>query len=101
HPPCRPLHPPARHGDRRRRVVSVEGLPPRKPGADADARRRRISPSLPPARPPEALRPHPLWRLPRVAVPHPRAAAVSPGAWPRPTPTCRTPPRPTTTHGEG
>ena len=56
----------------------------------ADARRRRISPSLPPARPPEALRPHPLFRLPRVAVPHPRATPVSPGACRRPNATGRT-----------
>ena len=41
---------------------------------DADARRRRVSPALPPARPAEALRPHPLLRLPRVAVPHPRTS---------------------------
>src|SRR4030095_11720261 len=28
HPPCRHLQPPARHGDPRRPVVSVDGLPP-------------------------------------------------------------------------
>ncbi len=98
HPSCRHLQPPARHGDPRRRVVSVEGLPPREPGADADARRRRISPSLPPARPPEALRPHPLFRLPRVAAPHPRATPVSPGACRRPNATGRTARRRTTTN---
>ena len=43
--------------------------------AHADARRRRIPPPLPAARPTEALRPHPLFWLARASVPHPRARA--------------------------
>ena len=47
--------------------------------ADAHARRRRVSPPLLAARPTEALRPHPLLRLPRVAVSDPATRTVSPG----------------------
>jgi tetratricopeptide (TPR) repeat protein len=51
----------------------------REPDAHADARRRRIPPALPPARPPETLRPHPLRRPARASVPHRRSRDVSHG----------------------
>src|SRR5262245_37312866 len=76
-PTRRDLESPARRRDRGHRRLSLEGLPARQPGADAHARRRRVSPPFPPARPPEALRPHPLLRLPCLAVPYPAARAVS------------------------
>ena len=96
HPPRRHLQSPARRRHRRHRLVSVEGLSARQSDAHADARRRRISPALPPARPAEALRPHPLLRLPRLALPHPRARPVSSGPRRRATAASRTaasPPR--------
>ncbi len=49
------------------RLVSVEGLSPRQSDAHAHARRRRVSSPLSPPRPAEALRPHPVLRLPRFA----------------------------------
>ena len=78
------LEPPARQRHRRDRLVSLEGLPTRQSDADAHARRRRVSPPLLAPRLTEALRPDSLFRLPRVAVPHPRAPPVSPGACRRP-----------------
>ena len=54
--------------DRRRRVLSVEGLSPRQSSADAHARGGGVSPPLPPPCPPEALRPHSLLRRPRVTL---------------------------------
>ena len=86
HPPRRHLESPARRRDRRHRLLSLEGLSARQSGADAHARRRRVSPPLSAARPAEALRPYPLFRLPRLALPHPRARPVSSGARPSPHP---------------
>ena len=60
-------------------VVSLEGLSPREPDPHAHPRRRRIPPTLSAARPAEALCPDSLLRLPRAAVSHPRAGAVSAG----------------------
>ena len=68
HPPRRHLESPARRRDRRHRRLSVEGLSTREPDPHAHARGRRIPAPLSPPHPPEALRPHPLLRLPRVAL---------------------------------
>ena len=75
HPPRRHLQPPARRRDRRHRLVSVEGLSARESDPHAHARRRRVSPTLSPARAAEALRPHPLLRLPRLTL-------LGPAGWP-------------------
>ena len=81
HPPRRHLQSPARRRHRRHRLVSVEGLSAREPDAHADARRRRIPPPLPPPRPPETLRPHPLLRPARAAVPHPTISRRVARSW--------------------
>jgi integrase/recombinase XerD len=79
HPPRRHLQSPTRRRHRRHGLVSVEGLSPREPDAHADARRRRIPPAFPSARPPETLRPYPLFRPARASVPHRRSRDVSHG----------------------
>src|SRR5206468_12407725 len=79
HPPRCHLQSPARRRHGRHGFVSVEGLSAREPDSHADARRRRIPPALPPARPAETLRPHPLLRPARGPVPHPRSGDESHG----------------------
>ena len=85
HPPRRHLQSPARRRHRRHRLVSVEGLSAREPDPHADPRRRRIPPPLSPARAPEALRPHPLFRLPRprAVAPASSLSVVRPSPSPR------------------
>jgi DNA-binding transcriptional ArsR family regulator len=51
----------------------------RGPGAHAHDRVRGVSPSLPPPRPPDALRAHSLLRLPRVPLPNGAAPAMPSG----------------------
>ena len=79
------------------RLVSVEGLSPRQSDPHAHARRRRVSSTLSPPRAAEALRPHPVLRLPRFAHADPRAGSLSPGARGRPTTAGRTACDPTST----
>src|SRR4029453_2721945 len=79
HAPRRHLQSPARRRHGRHGLVSVEGLSAREPNSQADARRRRVPPALPPARPPETLRPHPVLRPAGASVPHRRSRDVSHG----------------------
>src|SRR4029077_1622839 len=60
-------------------LVSVEGLSTREPDAHADARRRRIPPAFPLARPPATLRSHPLLRPAGASMPHRRSRDLSHG----------------------
>src|SRR4029453_12809751 len=84
HAPRRHLQSPARRRHERHGLVSVEGLSAREPDSHADARCRRIPPALPPARPAETLRPHPLLRSASAPVPQPRSCDVSHGLGGRP-----------------
>src|SRR5262249_33973190 len=77
HPSRRDLQSPARRRHRPCGLVSLEGLSAWEPVAHADARRRRISPALPPACPAEALRPYPLLRPARASMSHRRSRDVS------------------------
>src|SRR5262249_23847581 len=79
HPPCRDLEPPARRRDRRHRILSLERLSTRQSDPHAHPRGRRVSPTLSPPRPAEALRPHPLLRPAGAPVPHPRSGDLSLG----------------------
>jgi integrase/recombinase XerD len=91
HPPRRDFQSPARRRHGRHSLVSVEGLSAREPDSHPDARRQRIPPALPPARPAETLRPHPLLRPAGAPVPHPRSGDVSHRLGGRPATTVTTP----------